>query len=440
MKRILQNLTMITFLLAITVLKVNAQGEIKSNDYLGNEIISDAQQLETQKLKANYRNWKFPVDAIQQLTTLDRYVSFLFQDTAVKFVYSDGTAGHYPWNSVGAVFTPNDPNLELSDDNIRLSRYNEYTVDSIYFPYLYVRYVDSIDVAGTMTPVVDTLIVQFFKANQMRSSGFTPTGGDRELFLIPDNWTPSLHGSNNTAYELRIPLTIEDTTSRPSAEGWGARGRTIPLPEGFNINSDAATEDLQFTNAFGFSFTFATMVPYQFGDTMETRDGSEIKNKVNYFGHSMFQNSSVMVAQTEYVNNSWWVPGELGYGGDQNGWEVAIPGNAYFEDRYINYAVHITTDQLGTEDLDNNIAIGLYPNPVSKNELLKADFNLINASNVTLSLYDLLGNKVKDIAQGYFTSGEHKTDVNISDLSAGMYIYKIQAGNASTSKKVTIID
>ena len=440
MIKVLHKLTMVALFISSTFYYVNAQTEVRANYFKGKEIISEQLQNENLKRKANYRNWKLPVDAISQLTALDRYVSFLFQDTAAKFVYDDGAASHYPWNSVGAAFTPNDPNLELSDDNIILSRYNQYTVDSIYFPYLYVRYIDEIDVSGTMTDVVDTLIVQFFKYDNLASGQFTPTGEDPNLFMKPDNWTPSLHGSNNTAYEVRIPLTIEDTTSRPTNEGWGSRGRTIPLPAGFNIDSDAARTNLEFKNVFGFSISFATMVPYQFGDTMEARDGSEITNKLNYFGHSMFINNSVMVPQTVYCNNSWWVPGAIGYGGDQNGWQNSVPGNAYFQDRYLNYAVHISTDKLGTEELNNNITFGLYPNPVRKSQYLKADFNLINASNVTIELYDLLGNKVKEIANDYYISGEHKTDVNISDLDAGMYIYTIKAGNTVSSKKVTIID
>ena len=91
-----------------------------------------------------------------------------------------------------------------------------------------------------------------FKYDNLVSGQFIPTGEDPNLFMKPDNWTPSLHGSNNTAYEVRIPLTIEDTTSRPTTEGWGSRGRTIPLPAGFNIDSDAARTNLEFKNVFGF--------------------------------------------------------------------------------------------------------------------------------------------------------------------------------------------
>jgi len=440
MKKTVQRLVVVGFMIAGFAIQSYAQGVIKAEGTLGTEIVSSDLEAKDLKMKANYSNWQYPVDAITQLTSLDRFVSFLFQDSAVVFVSDDGIARHNTWTSVGAVFTPNDENLELIDDNIRLSRFNEYNVDSLFFPYLYVRYVDSTDIAGTTVPVVDTLIVQFFKSEQLDTGGFIPDGEDREIFMKPRNWTQSVLGSNNTAYEVRIPLTAADSTPRPSSQGWGSSQKVIALPPGFNINSDAANDKLAFTNAVGFSISYATMVPYSFGDTMEDRSGGNIVNKVNYFGHSMFQNSSIQVKQKKYQNNSWWVPKTIAYGEDQNGWENSVPGNAYFDDRYFNYAIYITTETLGTQELDNNVTFGVYPNPVSKNDILKADFNLVNASVVTIELYDLLGNKVKEIANDYFTSGEHTTDVSISDLNSGLYIYSIRAGNSVATKKVNIVD
>ena len=106
----------------------------------------------------------------------------------------------------------------------------------------------------------------------------------------------------------------------------------------------------------------------------------------------------------------------------------------------MNYAFYITTTTLGTEDLNNNVTFGVYPNPVSSSETLKADFNLVNGTDVTIEIYDLLGNKVKEVVNGYYAGGEHKVDVNITDLSAGMYIYSIKAGNSLASKKITITE
>ena len=185
MKKTLQRLVVAGLMVAGFAVQTNAQEQVKAKAQLGTEVISQDLEARDLKMKANYSNWQYPVDAVTQLTSLDRFVSFIFQDSAVRWVPSSGDAYFNQFVSVGAVFTPNDPNLELVDDNTILSRFNEYTVDSLYFPYLYVRYVDSIEVAGTNVPVVDTLIVQFFKREQLDTGGFMPTGEQREIFMKP---------------------------------------------------------------------------------------------------------------------------------------------------------------------------------------------------------------------------------------------------------------
>jgi hypothetical protein len=291
-----------------------------------------------------------------------------------------------------------------------------------------------------LVKVVDTLVVQFFKFPNLVRGSFN--AADPEIFMKNTNFTKSIMGANNAAYTMNIPLTDADSTPIPSAQGWGSRGRIVPLPADFNIGNDgSSTTTLANQNVFGFMISFKTMVPFSYGDTMEARNGAEITKKLNYFGHSLFSNASTtQIAQKEYINNSWWVGSEHIYGGNINGWENSIPGNAYFDDQYLNFGVHITTQTLGTEELDNNLTFGVYPNPVSTKENLMADFNLVNASNVSIAIYDILGNKVMDVVDGYYTSGEHKVDAAISSLTPGMYVYTVRAGNAVTSKKISVID
>ena len=435
MKRTLQRLAF-TFLLAAVVAPTFAQQQVKVKGERAHEIPMSQDPTSNTKAKAFYANWKFPADVVGQLTTLDRYVGFLYPDSVVKIIPASGNPYFQFTHAVGAAFTPNDPNLELSDDNTILSRYNAYTVDSVYFPYLYVRYVDSIDLGAGKVKVVDTLVVQFFKFPNLVKGSFN--AADPETFMKNTNFTKSLMGANNAAYTMNIPLTDADSTSAPSDQGWGSKGRIVPLPANFNMPADPS---LTGQNVFGFMISFKTMLPYSLGDTMEVRNGANVTKKLNYFGHSLYSNgSTTQIAQKEYVNNSWWVGSEHIYGGNINGWENSIPGNAYFSDQYLNYGVHITTQTLGTEKLDNNITFGVYPNPVSTTENLMADFNLVNASDVSIAIYDILGNKVMDVVDGYYTSGEHKVDANISGLTPGMYIYNVKAGNAVTSKKISVID
>jgi hypothetical protein len=134
MKKTVQRLVVAGFMIAGFTVQSYAQGVMKAEGNLGTELVSSDLEARDLKMKANYSNWQYPVDAVTQLTSLDRFVSFLFQDSAVVFVSDDGIARHNTWVSVGAVFTPNDENLELIDDNIRLSRFNEYTVDLLSLP------------------------------------------------------------------------------------------------------------------------------------------------------------------------------------------------------------------------------------------------------------------------------------------------------------------
>ena len=385
--------------------------------------------------KVDYSNWKYPIEAASTIGgTFNRFVSFLYEDSTVQWVpdpAGGGTTYFYPWHAVGAAFDPTDVNFEVFDDGIRLSRFDDYTVDSIYFPYIYVRYVDSVDLGAGNVKVVDTMIFQFFDYNNLDYGSFN-TG---EIFAKPDNFTQALLGSNSTVYEIKIPLTDADSTPIPTTQGWGSRAMFIDLPD-IAIPKDP---QLQGRSVCAFSIAFKTMLPFEYGDTMEARDGSTPSKRLNYFGHTMYTNDGTEVPQEEYYNNSFWTPSELLYGGDLNGWENSIPGNAYFTDRYFYYAIHINSPFLGNvSNLNSNMTVAVYPNPVSKSEILKLDFSLVNADDVTIELYDLLGNKVKEVANGYYTSGEHQINLDITDLNAGVYLYSVKAGSVQTTKKITV--
>ncbi|MBR9917879.1 T9SS type A sorting domain-containing protein [bacterium] len=390
--------------------------------------------------KQDYSNWKYPIDALQLVGTLNRYVSFLFEDSTVVWVpdpSSGGTDYFYPWHSVGATFDPTDVNLEVVDDGIRLDRWHSYTIDSVYMPYIYVRYTDSIDLGAGNVEVVDTLIFQFFNYNQLDFGGFTNSQTNQsEVYAKPASWNTTKLANNSSVYEVKIPLTSLDSTAPPTSTGWLSKLRYFPVPD-VVIPQDA---NLQGRRVCGFSITFKTMLPFEYGDTMEARDGSVPAKRLNYFGHTMYLNEGTPLVQDEYYNNSWWVPSEIRYGESLNGWTNNIPGNAYFQNRYLYYAIHVKDATIGVEELNNDVAFAVYPNPVSRTQVLKLDYALRSAQDVEIVLYDLMGNAVKTVASGYQTAGEHLVDLDVSDLPAGVYVYSVRAGNASTSKKITITE
>ncbi|MEO9804591.1 MAG: DUF1501 domain-containing protein [Reichenbachiella sp.] len=77
-----------------------------------------------------------------------------------------------------------------------------------------------------------------------------------------------------------------------------------------------------------------------------------------------------------------------------------------------------------------------YPNPAIKET--KIGFYLNTPAQVSLSLYDKKGRLVQKILQEMKEAGEHEAILDVSDLSPGVYIYRINAGLLKDSKKLIV--
>ncbi len=77
-----------------------------------------------------------------------------------------------------------------------------------------------------------------------------------------------------------------------------------------------------------------------------------------------------------------------------------------------------------------------YPNPFRNETILK--FTLPRASKVNLSLFDMNGRLVKTLINGSKESGTHAISFNAGSLSSGLYYYRLQTGDFSAVKKMTI--
>ncbi len=78
-----------------------------------------------------------------------------------------------------------------------------------------------------------------------------------------------------------------------------------------------------------------------------------------------------------------------------------------------------------------------YPNPFNPSTTIK--FSLPVTSNVKLSVFNILGEEVKILVNEAIEAGVHIINFNASQLSSGMYIYRIQAGNFVEIKKMVFL-
>ncbi|MBN2829892.1 MAG: M6 family metalloprotease domain-containing protein [Candidatus Cloacimonetes bacterium] len=83
-----------------------------------------------------------------------------------------------------------------------------------------------------------------------------------------------------------------------------------------------------------------------------------------------------------------------------------------------------------------------YPNPFNPETSIA--YNLNTSSNVELSIYNILGKKVKTLVNSTQPAGNHNIIWNGSDdngnaLSSGVYFYKLQAGTYTKTRKMILI-
>ncbi|MCA9735321.1 T9SS type A sorting domain-containing protein, partial [candidate division KSB1 bacterium] len=77
-----------------------------------------------------------------------------------------------------------------------------------------------------------------------------------------------------------------------------------------------------------------------------------------------------------------------------------------------------------------------YPNPF--NPSTRIAFSLPKTSPTKVVLYDLLGREIRTILNQMLEAGVHEIAIDAADLTSGTYIYKIQSGDFTQSKKMIV--
>ncbi len=88
------------------------------------------------------------------------------------------------------------------------------------------------------------------------------------------------------------------------------------------------------------------------------------------------------------------------------------------------------------ETSTGGINFELYPNPTNNNTMVT--FKLDKDQNVSVDVYNMLGEKVYTANQGLMSSGEHMITINGSTLQSGVYFVRFTTDNSSSTQKLVI--
>lgn len=78
-----------------------------------------------------------------------------------------------------------------------------------------------------------------------------------------------------------------------------------------------------------------------------------------------------------------------------------------------------------------------YPNPF--NPTTTVAYELSEASDVQLELFDVMGRRLRVLTPGTQVPGRHEVVVDAAGLPSGIYLYRLVAGGASASRVMTVL-
>ncbi|MFH1197866.1 MAG: sugar-binding protein [bacterium] len=104
----------------------------------------------------------------------------------------------------------------------------------------------------------------------------------------------------------------------------------------------------------------------------------------------------------------------------------------------------IGDQMVDVEDNTNNESIPTafelqqnYPNPF--NPATRINFSVASDANVSLKVYNLLGQQVATLVNDYMRPGYYEVNFDASQLASGVYVYQLNAGSFISSKKMLLV-
>ncbi|NOX18403.1 MAG: T9SS type A sorting domain-containing protein [Chlorobi bacterium] len=147
----------------------------------------------------------------------------------------------------------------------------------------------------------------------------------------------------------------------------------------------------------------------------------------------------VTIPDTLWIGSEHWVIKELRPTVVTEDLEIfGIPSFYVFgEEKYLaDFDMLVGVDETFADNIKFELKQN-YPNPF--NPSTNIEFSVPSASDVKLSVYNLLGQEVSILVNKNLTAGNYKITFNGENLSSGIYLYRLQTNGFNIVRKMTLI-
>lgn len=125
----------------------------------------------------------------------------------------------------------------------------------------------------------------------------------------------------------------------------------------------------------------------------------------------------------------WWVAGLHN--------PILSITNGVYAGTAINPGYFMDPSSVGIESpLLPEQSVNVFPNPAK--DQLNVSYTVEEASEISLSITNMLGQQVRYMEMGTVSQGANTTTLDISDLESGIYMVTIQTGQETVTRKITV--
>ena len=259
----------------------------------------------------------------------------------------------------------------------------------------------------------------------------TPSGDPGQMLEFRDN-TGALYANSVFTDHPGNALRVED----------------VDGVDDFDSRARLEADSLNITNSIFFSFgtgtTFADMATNGYEETMLSANSNTIVDpmlrgisRTDDAGLDPRPNPDSPVYGTAVaMEDDWFYPTNYAGAFDGSNWAAgwtALDAYGFLGDGLV------TDTEENPSEVPNSVTLNQnYPNPF--NPTTQISFTLPQAQQVTLKVYDMLGREVATLAnRETFSSGMSTLNFNANNLSSGLYIYRLTAGDVAITRKMTLI-
>lgn len=426
--------------------------ELKENT--GNTAITPFTKSIANKKTRGGSRWYDIVDAVDKeqggagvIYQQNASYNIMWNDSTLKAPYSSGANTVYEgiWiKSIASFLDTDDPrynNPASYPNEVHIGRNNSYTLDSIFFPYIYRR-------NAAKPNIVDTLIVSIIKSNG--------SGQNNDLairYYGPSSQTAQNHNTDTLRFlHGFLDLNTASSTAYTFLASNASNVMNIKIP----LTAATANDTLQngfcyFQIPVGMNIPPANIpaisVVFKSGDTWTPNvdtlyiSGNASNPNFNYFRFVAFEETKGGF-QT-YVKNIWTQSSLMR--NDTSGWKNwHIPSYAFsntaYEHQWFSWkATCVSCGTVGTQALETLLEnISIHPNPT--HEYAHIQFATPkDINNIHIEILGIDGKAIYSSAnENIKANSQYRKEINLKGIASGLYILQIKSDDGNMSRKLIL--